>query len=722
METIIKNTFQQETIEAALSAQKKYGEGTSYSWNLMKICIHNEVCSMISNLHFIDPVTKEAISIEDPKSSDMLKARYDVLEGLERSIAVFLMKSYCEEQNLEVPGNLPDLIDRHQKCFIEVGVTKRPCDQYLEEKMKQHKTGDVRFFIVGYDATYEDVGCNLSEETVGRILTRLVAIRKALEEAGLWNTFEDHGVETKWFTIGETLKALREEAVPRGFRSYEHMKAVVDNYNDTNSVTRQLLAEVDFGLEIKTVKKEDIRPISTNQDCELECPYKPMTLLSWGFPLETKVGILGEYNLDIKPKEAIRKMFRENPSLHNELELVQLAQKQQEHIVKGAWRKLLGELLSDESQKDLSSPEINRMTGKGLAKKKVQSTMIDRGKLIKNPDFETLKQKDTYTRERRKEGAWLQREINWLSSMSMYKCAELPEIGMSRCAVDEIGKVRAETFFLEEMGRTNCSECLHKSITLMQDLLTDASMNPSKRTWGTIRTNASRAGSGERFHRMWGLWVKGESHLRKDDANCGIVTFEFSLKRPLKEHEKYSVLKIGSVGTTHGMKPLYLYIRINSTNKQKMKWGTESRLCYITAAQTTEKIIEQECVERGAEMTNEMFSNQQRYNYFVGKDDFNQWTSGSLGKILRSHFAHAYLVNLLNNSELEGFRAESRRLCLIVQALHDGEKPKTFGIEGADGLTELYESIEECIIDNPLVLAEARWLNDLISDKLGELS
>nr|QOE76798.1 polymerase protein 3 [Ornate chorus frog influenza-like virus] len=680
---------------AELSAEE-YGDKER---RIVSIGVHFQVCCMISDDFTLD---------------DGISPRYEILEGRRRQEAETLQNRLCERHKILPLRFLADLFDKKSERFIEIGITKRENDEYFQEKLqKLGNSMDICIFTYGGMYFTNNDFC-LIDEQKNRTFTYLSRVFDVLNQENMFNAIFVHEEDEPLLNLhlSKVFREMRDESVPVPFNNYEHLRKYCESYKpnkpDMQRKVVERMAEIKMRLEHLEEKK--LRHLEIPK--EKECPYTHKFLMrdGWFF---TKLFD----SLRSQPKHILEDFF----------DICNMSQMRTEKkaiigkhpmMYSNLWAQIKKSV--KKSQQEIEqSEQRDFLCGVGRSTTKIPESRW--GEAQREEDF---KQEDTKGPEKRGFPNWFNEEWQW-AMMNSGAVAEdvtdwIPMSEFPPCSNEMEDYAKSMCEILEQdVQSTNCAREMSKLIMTVGNLHTECQNFPSRIKVLPIYARCKL--KGERTDCLFGVCVKGKSHLNKDDGMYTVVTFEFSTVKPtLPKHEKYTVFEVGSVSkqrikmtperTTYlEESPLYLYCRTTGMSKLKNDWLSKCRRCLISTMETVEQMVLKDCALKGENSVREMMEKKEWIGHDTSKrengpDSLVSTPRKNLGRML---LVMQFYYCIYNDNQLEGFCNEQKKFLMFFQADKQNKSAFTFNQGG------LYEKIEECIRNNPMCLFLADRLNKL---------
>nr|UNM84426.1 polymerase P3 [Influenza D virus] len=690
---IAKRFLEQATINIAEEVVREYGD---HERTIISVGVHFQACCLISDEYTLE---------------DETTPRYVLLEGLRRQEAISKQNNICSTLGLEPLRNLADIFDRKTRRFLEVGITKRESDEYYQEKFS--KIGnDMDIHVFTYEGKYfSNNPSGLEDIQKTRIFTFLSFVSDELRKENMFTEMyvtEERAPELEMYK-SKLFIAMRDESVPLPYINYEHLRTRCETFKRNKAECEAKVADVASRLKIKLEHLEEnkLRPLKIPEEKEAPYTHKFMMKDAWFFakPHDSERAQPQQILYDFFEAANMGFMTTSPKPIFGKQGLMY-------HSLWGQIKRAI----KDKRNELEPSEQRDFLCGVGRASKKIQE---DKWQESKEEEF---KQEETKGAAKRGFPTWFNEEWLWAMRDSgdgdnkIGNWIPMAEMPPCKNEMEDYAKKMCEELESKIQG-TNCAREMSKLIHTIGSLHTECRNFPGKvkivpiYCRGTLR--------GESTDCLFGIAVKGKSHLNKDDGMYTVVTFEFSTEEtnPSK-HEKYTVFEAGTVPVEAVVltpkrekvikeKKLFLYCRTTGMSKLKNDWFSKCRRCLIPTMETVEQIVLKECALREENRVSEMLENKRAWIAHENGEDLTRLVSTKLKDLCRMLIVTQFYYCIYNDNQLEGFCNEQKKFLMFLQADKDSKSAFTFNQKG------LYEKIEECIVSNPLCIFLADRLNKL---------
>nr|QOE76820.1 polymerase protein 3 [Cane toad influenza-like virus] len=680
-------------------AERAAAEYNDHQRRIISIGIHFQSCCIIS---------------DEYKTEDGKEDKYVMIEGMARQSAVSLQNSLCDAHGILPLEHLSDLFDRDRKRFLEIGITKRENDSYFQEKMQKiGNSMDIAIFTYGGAFFTNNETC-LEETQKNRVFTFLSLAQDILRQEKMFtDVYILEGQEPEMtMTKSKTFEELRDESVPSPFRSYHEMRAYCESYKANKPKCQRMVQEMASEIDMKFQYLEKMKLRHLNIPDEKECPYTAKFLMkdSWFF-MKPSDSTRSQPNLILKDFFNIANM--------NAMRIGQTPVRGKLGLMySGLWSQIK-RAIREGKQELAASEQRDFLTGSGKARKKIPERMLN--EVLKEEDLRQLPTEGPKPRGFPKwfndEWCWAMRDAG-TTAEDLRNWIPMAEYPPASNEMEDYAKEMCESLE-SKIQSTNCAREMGKFIMTVSSLHTECNNFPGKVKILPIYARCEH--KGERQDCLFGICVKGKSHLNKDDGMYTIVTFEFSIKEPSEtKHEKYTVFKAGTIPIEKTVltpkrqtilveTDLFLYCRTTGLSKIKNDWISKCRRCLISTMETVEQLVLKECALKEENKVKEMMNEK---HVWIGHEvnenglpDTEKLVRTKLSDLCRTLLVMQFYYCIYDDNQLEGFCNEQKKFLMFWQADKGNKSAFTFNQDG------LYEKIEECIVNNPMCLFLANRLN-----------
>ncbi|BBD20266.1 polymerase subunit [Oz virus] len=198
---------------------------------------------------------------------------------------------------------------------------------------------------------------------------------------------------------------------------------------------------------------------------------------------------------------------------------------------------------------------------------------------------------------------------------------------------------------------------------------------------------------------LWGYIIIGPHHIKQETDRIPIVTFELTTEDNPSKYPNHSYFQLTYTQGTDSVGQEDVLVRVTSISKHKLFTFSTIRRVYIQPCSVYSKLI----LKKSADKQEKDFDISGTVEiYFNGRPVAVSWKTWLI-KLL----CIEYLMAVHNNSQMEGFLANVRRLHMSRHAMI--EKCSVFLPFGSAP----EEKCNECVINNPIVNYLARTWNEM---------
>lgn len=296
---------------------------------------------------------------------------------------------------------------------------------------------------------------------------------------------------------------------------------------------------------------------------------------------------------------------------------------------------------------------------------------------------------------------WMATEMNELVRISSWKWIDL-DSNPIRTTVDEMA-TRIGDEFLEIVQQMDVCAHIEKLVVTTTKMDNHAHADRNSVICIPITTRKPMASpSGElAMSEFWGIVILGPHHPKRDTDKIPFVTMELCREDNPTKYEKYSHGILNTRTRDGEEREMHVLIRINSISRIKLFYYTNARKVLLQPCNIYSK-----CVLKQASLQNAL---PERF-YKTGTVDIYHGTKAARITIetwIKRLLVVGYLNAIFNDSQMEGFLANIRRLHMARHALTTDRRVFTppGGLPGS--------KVQETILNNPMVLFLAETWNSL---------
>ncbi|APP91611.1 PA polymerase subunit [Sinu virus] len=300
----------------------------------------------------------------------------------------------------------------------------------------------------------------------------------------------------------------------------------------------------------------------------------------------------------------------------------------------------------------------------------------------------------SFDHEKRSPPKWIEKEILDLSGSTDAEWLNLERL-RTYTKLDEVSEEGVASF-IEIVKNTNVAALIEKWSVACSKLQNELHTDREKITLIPIITRKKILG--KKSSQLWGFILLGPHHPRHDSDRVPLMTLEFAKRDDPIKYEKYSygLLKGESLGLNEEIPFLG---RIYSMPKYKLFYFSYLRKVFLQPLNVFSKILLNNATETGE--FNPLHDPEIKLHLQ------RRFVTISTRKWIKLVLSMEFLMCIHNDSQLEGFLANIRRLQMCRHALQE-RREIYLPIHSAPE-----DKCSECVLNNPVVIHLATTWNEL---------
>ncbi|AED98376.1 PA [Jos virus] len=298
----------------------------------------------------------------------------------------------------------------------------------------------------------------------------------------------------------------------------------------------------------------------------------------------------------------------------------------------------------------------------------------------------------TFPIEKKGLPAWVEEELDALYQECQGDWLDL-EPNAIYTPVDEIAE-RLTDKFISLVSTLKVSSIIEKWQVACTRIFSQLHTDRQRISLCPIITRDKKSGVSQ----MWGVVLLGPHHVKRDTDNAPLLVFEFLNSCPEAKYPKHTLFVVTLELPGKTVQKLAT-LRVTSCSRNKLFTFSTIRRIFIQPSSMFSQVL----LQRAADANQVDEECNPEISLYIGGALRAMTTFQWVRKILCMEF----LMAIYNNSQMEGFLANIRRLHMSRHAMM--ERHQVFIPFGSNPAGK----VEECVINNPIVLYLAASWNSL---------